>query len=209
MKIAVFVSGRGSNLSALLNYPDPKNLIEIVAVVSDKIDCKAFDTASEYGIKTFTVGDGEGKIFRKEITAILKNLDVNFIVLAGYLKLIPDELIENFENRIINIHPALLPSFGGKGMYGLKVHRAVFNSSAKVSGATVHMVDKTYDTGKIVAQKCVDISDVKSPDEIAERVLRIEHQLLPEVVKAFAENRVKIESDRVIIINWGEIIISI
>ena len=201
MKIAVFVSGRGSNLNAILNYPELKNLIEIVTVVSDKIDCKAFETAKEFGILTLTVGDGEGRIPQNSITATLKNLEVNFIVLAGYLKLIPNDLIENFENRIINIHPALLPSFGGKGMYGLNVHRAVFNSSAKVSGATVHMVDKTYDTGKIVAQKCVDISDVKNPEEIAERVLRIEHQLLPEVVKAFAENRVEIESDRIVIRN--------
>jgi formyltetrahydrofolate-dependent phosphoribosylglycinamide formyltransferase len=201
LKIAVFVSGRGSNLIAILNYPDLKNLIEIVAVVSDKFDCKAFETAKLFGILTLTVGDGEGRIPQKSITATLKNLEVNFIVLAGYLKLIPNDLIEKFENRIINIHPALLPSFGGKGMYGLNVHRAVFNSSAKVSGATVHMVDKTYDTGKIIAQKCVDISDVKNPDEIAERVLKIEHQLLPEVVKAFAQNKVKIESDRIIIRN--------
>ena len=166
-----------------------------------KLIAKHLDIAKEFGIKTFTVGDGEGKINQNEITSVLKNLGVNFIVLAGYLKLIPNELIENFENRIINIHPALLPSFGGKGMYGINVHRAVFNSSAKVSGATVHMVDKTYDTGKIIAQKCVDINDVKNPEEIADRVLRIEHQLLPEVVKAFAENRVKIESDRILIIN--------
>jgi formyltetrahydrofolate-dependent phosphoribosylglycinamide formyltransferase len=201
LKIAVFVSGRGSNLNAILNYPDLKNLIEIVAVVSDKIDCKAFETAREFGILTLTVGEGEGRISQNSITAKLKNLEVNFIVLAGYLKLIPNDLIDNFEDRIINIHPALLPSFGGKGMYGLNVHRAVFNSSAKVSGATVHMVDKTYDTGKIIAQKCVDISDVKNPEEIASRVLKIEHQLLPEVVKAFAEKRVKIESDRIVIIN--------
>ncbi len=86
-------------------------------------------------------------------------------------------------------------------MYGIHVHKAVFDSSAKVSGATVHIVDKTYDTGKIVAQKCVDISDVKSPEEIAERVLKIEHQILPEVVKAFAENKIRFESDRVVIIN--------
>ncbi len=201
MKIAVFVSGRGSNLSALLNYPDLINLIEIVAVVSDKIDCKAFEIAREFGISTFTIGQENGKVNQNDITSILKKLEVDFVVLAGYLKLIPNELIEKFENKIVNIHPALLPSFGGKGMYGLYVHRAVFNSSAKVSGATVHMVDKTYDTGKIIAQKCVDISDVKNPEEIAERVLKIEHQLLPEVVKAFAENRVKIESGRIIIIN--------
>ncbi len=201
MKIAVFVSGKGSNLSALLNYPDLINLIEIVAVVSDKIKCKAFEIAREFGIKTFSIGQENGKVNQNDITSILKKLEVDFVVLAGYLKLIPNELIEKFENKIVNIHPALLPSFGGKGMYGSYVHRAVFNSSAKVSGATVHMVDKTYDTGKIIAQKCVDISNVKNPEEIAERVLKIEHQLLPEVVKAFAENRVKIESERIIIIN--------
>ena len=201
MKIAVFVSGRGSNLNAILNSPELKNLVEVIAVVSDKIDCKAFEIARQFGIKTFTVGIGEGKINQDQITSVLKNLEINFIVLAGYLRLIPNELIEKFENRIINIHPALLPSFGGKGMYGMNVHRAVYNSSAKVSGATVHMVDRTYDTGKIIAQKCVDISNVKNPEEIAERVLKIEHQLLPEVVKAFAENRVKIESDRILIVN--------
>jgi formyltetrahydrofolate-dependent phosphoribosylglycinamide formyltransferase len=201
LKIAVFVSGRGSNLKAILNYPELKNLIEIVAVLSDKSDCKAFEIAKEYGIKSFSVGDGAEKIKQMEITTHLKKLEVSLVVLAGYLKLIPLDLIENFENRIINIHPALLPSFGGKGMYGMNVHRAVFNSSAKVSGASVHLVDKTYDTGKIIAQKCIDISDVKSPEEIAERVLKVEHQILPEVVKAFAEDKVKFESDRVVIIN--------
>ncbi len=201
MKIAVFVSGRGSNLNAILNYPDLNNKVEVAAVVSDKIDCKAFEIAKEFGIKTFTIGAGIGRINQNEITSTLKKLGVSFIVLAGYLKLIPNDLIENFKNKIINIHPALLPSFGGKGMYGMNVHRAVFDSSSKVSGATVHLVSNTYDTGKIVAQRCVDISDVKTPEEIAERVLKIEHQLLPEVVKAFAEDRVKIQSDRVVIIN--------
>ena len=199
MKIAVFVSGRGSNLKAILDNPDLKNLIEVAAVISDKSDCKAFEIAGEYGINYFSVGDGAEKIKQTEITTLLKKLEVSFIVLAGYLKLIPLDLIENFEKRIINIHPALLPSFGGKGMYGMNVHRAVFNSSAKVSGATVHMVDKTYDTGKIIAQKCVDISDVKSPEEIAERVLKIEHQILPEVLKSFAEDKVRFESERIII----------
>jgi phosphoribosylglycinamide formyltransferase 1 len=201
LKIAVFVSGRGSNLKAILENPDLKNLVKVVAVVSDKLDCKAFEIAKEYGIKTLTVGSGFNKISNDEISSTLQKLDCNLVVLAGYLKLIPDNLIENFENRIINIHPALLPSFGGKGMYGLNVHRAVFDSSAKVSGATVHFVDKTYDTGKIVAQRCIDISDVNSPEEIAERVLKIEHQILPDVVKAFAEDRIITEDNRVKVLN--------
>lgn len=201
MKIAVFVSGRGSNLKAILINPDLKNLVQVVAVISDKLDCGAFEIAKEFGIKTFTTGIGEGKISNDEVTSELKKLGCELIVLAGYLKLIPDNLIDNFENRIINIHPALLPSFGGKGMYGMNVHKAVFNSSAKVSGATVHMVDKTYDTGKIITQKCVDISDVNSPEEIAEKVLRVEHQILPDVVKAFAENKICIEENRIKILN--------
>lgn len=201
MKIAVFVSGRGSNLKAILINPDLKNLVQVVAVISDKLDCGAFEIAKEFGIKTFTAGVGEGKISNDEITSELKKLGCELIVLAGYLKLIPDNLIDNFENRIINIHPALLPSFGGRGMYGMNVHKAVFNSSAKVSGATVHMVDKTYDTGKIITQKCVEISDVNSPEEIAEKVLRVEHQILPDVVKAFAENKICIEENRIKILN--------
>ncbi|MFZ2322951.1 MAG: phosphoribosylglycinamide formyltransferase [Ignavibacteriaceae bacterium] len=199
MKIAVFVSGRGSNLKAILESPDLKNIVSVEAVLSDKPDCKAFDIAEQFNIKSFSVGEGEGKIKVNQLPALLIELKIDMIVLAGYLKLIPVDLITNFENRIINIHPALLPSFGGKGMYGINVHKAVFNSSAKVSGATVHMVDNSYDTGRIIAQKCVDISDVKSPEEIAERVLEVEHKILPEVIKAFALNKVRFEASRIII----------
>ena len=198
MRIAVFVSGRGSNLKAILEDTNLKNLVEVGVVFSDKTDCKAFDVAKQYGIKTFSVGEGIGKIRTADIIEIVFQQNISLIVLAGYLKLIPTELVNKFENRIINIHPALLPSFGGKGMYGLNVHRAVFNSSAKVSGATVHMVDKTYDTGRIIAQRCVDISDVKSPKEIAERVLEIEHKLLPEVIQAFALNKIKYIENRIV-----------
>ena len=134
-----------------------------------------------------------------ELLRLLNKNEVDLIVLAGFLKLIPNEIIDAFRNRIINIHPALLPSFGGKGMYGINVHKAVFDSSAKVSGATVHFVDYTYDTGSIIAQKCVDISDVKSPEEIAERVLKIEHELLPFVIKKLVFNEVKIENKRVFV----------
>ena len=122
----------------------------------------------------------------------LKKLSTDLIVLAGFLKKIPDELVDEFENRIINIHPALLPSFGGKGMYGQNVHKAVFDCSAKYSGATVHFVNKIYDDGKIIAQKAIDISDVESPEENAARVLKIEHEILPLVVQKFAENKIGI-----------------
>jgi phosphoribosylglycinamide formyltransferase-1 len=201
LKIAVFVSGRGSNLKAILECIDLQNLIEVSAVFSDKSECKAFEIAVQYKIETFIVGEGKEKIGTSDLVNVLTELKVELVVLAGYLKLVPSELINIFKNRIINIHPALLPSFGGKGMYGINVHRAVFNSSVKVSGATVHIVDSTYDTGKIIAQKCVDISDVESPEEIAERVLEIEHKILPEVLKAFALNKIKFIDERVIVTN--------
>ena len=122
---------------------------------------------------------------------------IDLVVLAGFLKLIPKEIVSHFDRHIINIHPALLPSFGGKGMYGINVHKAVFDSSAKVSGATIHFVDANYDTGKIIIQKCVDISDVKTPEEIAEKVLKIEHDILPYTVEKFAENKIRIIDNRV------------
>ena len=201
MKLAVFVSGRGSNLKALLDAQKKHNNFEVIVVLSDKSNCVAFEIAKENLVKTFTLGSGEGCVGYKDLNKLLIDLGIELIVLAGFLKLIPENVINEFHNKIINIHPALLPSFGGKGMYGLNVHKAVYKSSAKVSGATIHFVDLTYDTGKIIAQKCVDITDVKSPEEIAERVLEVEHQLLPFVVNKIAEDKIKIIDDRVIILN--------
>lgn len=199
MKIAVFVSGRGSNLKAILTSDELKGIAEVKAVISDKISCPAFQIAESFSIPTYSIGDKAECIKYQELITLLLNLKIDLIVLAGFLKLIPHELIDLFRNRIINIHPALLPSFGGKGMYGMNVHKAVFESSAKVSGASVHFVDYTYDTGNIIAQRCIDISDVKSPEEIAERVIKIEHQLLPSVIKEFALGKVSIVGRRVIV----------
>ena len=179
LAVSVFVSGRGSNLKALLESPELKNLIKIKAVVGDKLNCAAFDLAKNFSIPVYSVGNKEGFVSFNELDKIFNELKIELIVLAGFLKLIPGDFVRSFRNRIINIHPALLPSFGGSGMYGMNVHRAVFESSAQVSGATVHFVDETYDTGKIIAQRCVDISELKSPEEIAEQVLKIEHQILP------------------------------
>jgi formyltetrahydrofolate-dependent phosphoribosylglycinamide formyltransferase len=197
LALAVFVSGRGSNLRAVLDSPALKNLVEVKAVVGDKLDCPAFDIAKNFSIPVYSIGKKEGFISFDELEIFLKDFKIDLIVLAGFLKLIPENFVRAFRNKIINIHPALLPSFGGPGMYGINVHRAVFESSAQVSGASVHYVDETYDTGRIIAQKCVDISGVKSPEEIAERVLSIEHQLLPYVIEKIALGKVFVDNIRV------------
>jgi formyltetrahydrofolate-dependent phosphoribosylglycinamide formyltransferase len=197
LALAVFVSGRGSNLRAVLDSPALKNLIEIKAVVGDKLFCPAFDIAKNFSIPVYSVGKKEGFISFDDLEIILKDFKIDLIVLAGFLKLIPENFVRAFRNKIINIHPALLPSFGGPGMYGINVHKAVFESSAQVSGASVHFVDESYDTGRIIAQRCVDISGVKSPEEIAERVLSIEHQLLPYVIEKIALGKVFVDNSRV------------
>ncbi|MFI5236449.1 MAG: phosphoribosylglycinamide formyltransferase [Ignavibacteriales bacterium] len=197
LALAVFVSGRGSNLRAILESSKLKELVQVKVVVGDKLFCPAFDVAKNFSIPVYSVGNKEGFISFDDLRTIFEKLDINLIVLAGFLKMIPADFIKSFSNRIINIHPALLPSFGGSGMYGMNVHRAVFESSAQVSGASVHFVDESYDTGKIIAQKCVDISDVKSPEEIAERVLPVEHQLLANVIENIALGRVFVDNFRV------------
>ncbi len=199
MNVAVFVSGRGSNLQAIVNSPGLKNHVQVKAVISDKADCRAFQIAKAQAIQTFNVGSKTGFISYDELAYHLEELKIDLIVLAGFLKLIPIKFINYYKGKIINIHPALLPSFGGPGMYGINVHKAVFEASAKVSGATVHFIDDTYDTGKIIMQKCVDITDVSSPEEIAERVLQVEHQILPLVIQKFAEGKINIVDNRVII----------
>lgn len=200
--IAVFVSGRGSNLESILKYFSESS-ISVKAVISNKPKCYAVEIAAKNNIECFFVGKSETPNFIdfSRLAEKLVDLKIDLIVLAGYLKKIPAGFIEQFENKIINIHPALLPSFGGKGMYGANVHQAVFNSSAQVSGATVHFVNSIYDEGKIIAQRVVDISKVSSPDEIAEKVIKIEHELLPFVIKKFEEDKVQVNGNRVYIKN--------
>lgn len=188
--IAVFASGRGSNFKSVLENVS-KEKIRVCALVSDKSDCGAVEIAVQNEIPVFLVSSKNqtGFFSYEELILQLKKIPVDLIVLAGFLKMIPGFFVDEFEEKIINIHPALLPNFGGKGMYGMNVHKAVFKSAAKISGATVHFVDKIYDHGKIIAQKSIDITDLNSPEEIAERVLKIEHELLPSVVEKFADQK--------------------
>ena len=209
LRIAVFVSGRGSNLRAILESQKLKDLVSVEIVISDKVDCPAFEIAKEFLIDTYCLCKEDGSIKFSNLIEILRSFDIGFIVLAGFLKKIPTEFIQAFKNQIINIHPALLPSFGGKGMYGMNVHRAVFNSSAKLSGATVHLVNEVYDAGEIIAQKSVDISELNSPEQISERVLKIEHELLPDVLEQIAIKKNSlhnIEPDRLYLINQKDLI---
>lgn len=201
LNIAAFVSGRGSNLKSVYERVS-KDKIKICAVISDNKECLAVEFASQKNIPVFFVSNKnkDGFIEYLELAGELKKIPVDLILLAGFLKKIPDEFVDEFENKIINIHPALLPSFGGKGMYGMNVHEAVFKSSAKISGATVHFVDKIYDNGKIIAQRAVDIGNVKNAIEIAESVLKVEHEILPFVVDKFADNKIRFENNRVVIL---------
>lgn len=197
-KIACFVSGNGSNLKAIFEEIAKGNLLtEISLVVSNKSDCNAVKFAEVNAIETFIIAKDSSNY--SELINILLNKKIDLIVLAGFLKKIPDFFVEAFPNKIINIHPALLPSFGGKGMYGMNVHNAVFNSSVKVSGPTIHFVNNNYDEGLIISQRAIDINDVKSPEEIAAKVLNEEHKILPFVIRKFSENKVRVIGSRVLI----------
>lgn len=179
-KIAVFASGRGSNaLQLIQKAPEMSYAVELI--VTNKPDAAVLKTAEEYNIATLVL---DRKFFYESENLVddLKNAGIEFIVLAGFLWLIPEYLINAFEGRIVNIHPSLLPKYGGKGMYGMKVHEAVWQNMEKESGITIHLVNKEYDKGEILLQESVLLSEEDTPESIAEKILKLEHQYLPLVV---------------------------
>jgi phosphoribosylglycinamide formyltransferase 1 len=182
MRIAVALSGRGSNLEALLRALGPGSPAEVVLVLSDR-PAAGLSLAGARGIPGEVLPQPEdGAAW----LGLLRRHAVGLVVLAGYLRLVPRPVITAYRNRIINIHPALLPEFGGKGMYGRRVHQAVLASGARESGATVHLVDEHYDHGAVLAQLRVPVLANDTPERLAERVLEVEHRLLPAVVLAAA-----------------------
>ena len=183
MRLAVCVSGRGSNLVALLEALAGSPAAEVVLVLSNKADAPALDRARARGIPAQAFGN-----FRDagEWLELLTRHRVDLVVLAGYLKLVPAGVISAYRGRILNIHPALLPDFGGPGMYGHHVHEAVVRSGVPVSGATVHLVDEEYDRGEILGQARVPVHPGDTAATLAARVLEAEHRLLPAVVLAAA-----------------------
>lgn len=200
-KIAVFASGRGSNFSAIHQKIQEGYLAcEIAVLVSDNPKAGALEFARQNHIPTFMAAPREfttPQAFGERLLQILTDHKVEYILLAGYLKMIPENVVDRYENRMLNIHPALLPAFGGKGMYGMRVHQAVFNSGAQFSGVTVHFVNNEYDAGPILLQKTVDIRHCKSPEEIADKVLAIEHKTYSEAVKILLEKEIHVKGKRV------------
>jgi formyltetrahydrofolate-dependent phosphoribosylglycinamide formyltransferase len=185
MRVAVLASGQGSNLQSLLDaFPEPSSPATIALVVSNHAAAGALTRAAARGVPTATIAESGDDAAR--LLELLAAHEIELVVLAGYLKRVPESVVRAFRGRMLNVHPALLPAFGGTGMYGRRVHEAVIASGARITGVTVHLVDEQYDHGPIVAQWPVPVRPGDSAELLAARVLAVEHKLLPAVVAAFA-----------------------
>lgn len=202
-KIAVLISGGGTDLQSIIDAIESKEIVgaEIAAVVSDKKGAFGIERAEKHGIKTYVFDRKEykGKV-SDEVLNLLRG-EVDLIVLAGFLSILNGDLLHEFKDKIINIHPSLIPSFCGNGMYGLKVHEKAIEYGVKISGCTVHFVDEGTDTGAIILQKAVDVLDDDTAETLQKRILVEEHKLLPKAVKLLVEGKVKKAGRRVIIKN--------
>ena len=202
-KIAVFVSGGGTNLQALIDcekngqIPDGK----ITVVISSSAKAYAIERAKNAGIPCKVVNKkacGSQEKFEEEIIKVLDEFDIDLIVLAGFLNILGENFTSRYKNRIINVHPSLIPSFCGKGYYGLHVHEAALAKGVKVSGATVHIVTPECDAGPIVLQKAVEVKDDDTPETLQKRIMEeAEWKILPAAVKLFCEDRITVKDNRV------------
>ena len=193
-RVAVLASGSGTNLQALLNrFEDGAGTARVVLVVGSSPGVGALERARAAGVETAVVDepDDEGRRLMDRLEAAGADL----VVLAGWLRLVPAPVVRAYRGRMVNIHPALLPSFGGEGMYGRRVHEAVLESGARVTGPTVHFVDEAYDEGAVIAQWPVPVKEGDDPDRLAARVLEREHEILPEVVEALARGDVRLDEE--------------
>jgi len=177
-KIAVFASGRGSNARRLVEHFDGHATIEIALIASNKPDAPVLDMAQEHDIATFIFN--RKKFYdKKSVIPELESANIDFIVLAGFLWLMPQIIIDSYAKRIINLHPALLPKYGGKGMYGMRVHEAVKAANETETGITIHYVNERYDEGDIVFQAKCSVNETDTPKDIARKIHELEHKNLP------------------------------
>lgn len=203
LKLGVLVSGSGTNLQSIIDSIESGYLqAEVVVVISSKEGVYALERAKRHNIPAYAVErrnfDSQEK-YEDEIIDLLKKHCVELVVLAGFVKVLSPHFVRSFPDRIMNIHPSLIPSFCGKGFYGKKVHEAVINYGAKITGVTVHFVDEGTDTGPIILQKAVPVEDDDTPETLAARVLEEEHRVYPEAIKLYSEGRLKIRGRRVMI----------
>ena len=202
-RIAVLASGSGTNLQRIIDHALAGHIQGTVElVISDRKKAFALTRAMNYGIKTLYIGKGnfpDPAKRSRELVNELKTHNIDLVVLAGYLSILDEAFVQAYENRILNIHPALIPSFCGMGFYGMKVHEAVHAYGVKVTGATVHFVNEEPDAGPIVLQESVRVADGDTPEMIRDKVLEIEHRLLPQAVALFCEDRLAVEGRRVLI----------
>lgn len=198
LKLAVLVSGGGTNLQAIIDKIENGfiNNAKIEVVISNKKDAYALERAKNHGIKGECISpkDYESReAFNQALLESLEGYNVDLVVLAGYLVIVPENVIQKFRNRIINIHPSLIPSFCGDGFYGLKVHEAVLARGNKVTGATVHFVDEGTDTGPIILQKAVYVQEGDTPEILQQRVMEeAEWNILPEAINLIANNQIEV-----------------
>ena len=198
-KIAVLISGSGSNLQSIIDSIDSGTLnCQIEYVISDKAGAYGLERAKIKGIKTFVFDKSEYKEnISTEILRVIAG-KVDLIVLAGFMSIIKGNILKEFKNRIINIHPSLIPSFSGNGMYGLRVHKSAIAYGVKFSGCTVHFVDEGTDTGPIIIQKVVPVLEGDTAEELQKRVLVEEHKALPEAIKLICESKIQVQDRKVI-----------
>ncbi len=207
LRLAVFASGGGTNFQAILDAIDQGDLpATVVLCVSNTADAGALDRAERHDVPTAVVDPDAFDTPEDFGDALMDRLaaqDVTFVALAGYMRKIPPNVVDAYRGRMTNIHPALLPAFGGKGMYGMRVHRAVIDYGVHWSGATVHLVDEQYDHGPVVLQEPVPVYADDTPDALAARVLDVEHRLYPEALRLFAQDRVRVDGRTVRIKDAG------
>lgn len=194
LNIGVLISGGGTNLQAIIDETKSGGINGTVKlVISNKENAYGLERARLSKIKAVYETDED------KIIELLKENNIDLIVLAGYLKIITPKFVDEFRNKIINIHPSLIPSFCGKGYYGEKVHQVVIDYGAKVTGATVHFVDEGADTGAIIMQETVNVEQDDDAKSLAKRVLEVEHRILKESIRLFCENKLSIQGRRVFI----------
>ncbi len=185
-KLAIFASGSGTNAQKIIEYFLLDRSAEVAIVLSNKKNAMALNRAKQFNIPAITFS--RTTFYETvEILKVLKNHNIDLIVLAGFLWLVPDYLLKKYPNKIINIHPALLPKYGGKGMYGMRVHQSVINSGDPESGITIHNVNEKYDEGAIIFQAKCRINDGDSPEMLAQKIHKLEHEHFPRVIKKLLE----------------------